>query len=213
MKKIGVLRFPGANNDWDVWRALKILSYRPCWLWHRDHFDPDDFEGFVLPGGFSFGDYLRPGVLAAKSLAIGDLIKASQKQKPILGICNGFQILCEAGLLPGVLLPNIGCRFIDRWVLLKPVSHSSIWMCGENLRLPIAHGEGRFFASPDTLKSLRDCGQIWLTYNDNPNGSVHDIAGIFNSTKNVAALMPHPERALLEWMGSTDGRQVLTCLA
>lgn len=213
MKKIGVLRFPGANCDRDIFHALQTLSYQPEWLWHKDRFDPSHFEGFVVPGGFSFGDYLRPGVIASQSPLIPDLISASQKQKPILGICNGFQILCEAGLLPGALLPNQSGRFIDKWTVLKPVASSSVWNLKhlKNLCLPIAHGEGRFFAPPDMLKALWDRQQVWLTYHQNPNGSLDDIAGVLNQTKNVVALMPHPERALFSWMGSSDGRKLLKC--
>ena len=213
MKKIGVLRFPGANCDLDIFHSLKALSYHPHWLWHKDRFDPQHFDGFVIPGGFSFGDYLRPGILAARSLALQDLIKASQEQKPILGICNGFQILCEASLLPGALLPNISLRFVDKFVRLQFISHSSFWQVqgAQYANLPIAHGEGRFFAQPNTLKSIEDNGQIWLKYTRNPNGSLQDIAGIFNKTKNVAALMPHPERAIFAWMGSQDGQSILKC--
>lgn len=213
MKKIGVLRFPGANCDWDVFHALKALSYKPEWLWHKDRFHPQDFGGFVLPGGFSFGDYLRPGIIAAKSPALQDLIHACRQQKPILGICNGFQILCESGLLPGTLLGNMIPRFIDKWVSLKVLTQSSFWDLSnkKSLNLPIAHGEGRFFANSDTLKALLDNEQIWLKYDANPNGSSQDIAGLFNRTKNVVALMPHPERAIHSWMGSMDGRELLSC--
>ena len=213
MKKIGVLRFPGANCDLDIFQSLKTLSYSPYWLWHKDRFDPQHFDGFVIPGGFSFGDYLRPGVLAARSPVIQDLIAASQKQKPILGICNGFQILCEAGLLPGTLLPNVSLRFIDKFVGLEFISHSHFWQLQDTkcIYLPIAHGEGRFFAPYDTLKSMEDHEQIWLKYIRNPNGSLQDIAGIFNRAKNVAALMPHPERAIFTWMGSQDGQSILKC--
>lgn len=212
MKKIGVLQFPGANCDLDVFHALKALSYQPHWLWHKDRFNPQHFDGFVIPGGFSFGDYLRPGVLAARSPVLQDLIIASQKQKPILGICNGFQILCESGLLPGALLPNIGLRFIDKLVGLRPVASSPFWQTQDTpIDLPIAHGEGRFFAPSETLKSMKDQEQVWLKYTNNPNGSLQDIAGIFNKTKNVAALMPHPERAIFAWMGSQDGQSILKC--
>ena len=216
MKKIGVLRFPGTNCDLDVFYSLQALSYQPHWLWHKDHFDPDQFDGFVVPGGFSFGDYLRPGVLAARSQAMRDLITANKKQKPILGICNGFQILCEAKLLPGILLPNIGLRFIDKWTSLETISNSNFWPTSpiqekNCFDLPIAHDEGRFFAPEETLKSMEDNQQIWLKYKNNPNGAVQNIAGIFNETKNIAALMPHPERAIFSWMKSQDGKKVLKC--
>ena len=141
MKKIGVLQFPGTNCDRDVFDALQTLSYKAHWLWHKDHFDPEHFDGFVVPGGFSFGDYLRPGVLAARSRAVQDLITAAKKQKPILGICNGFQILCEAKLLPGILLSNSGLRFIDKWVSLETISNSKFWKISQEktpFHLPIA---------------------------------------------------------------------------
>ena len=216
MKKIGVLRFPGTNCDLDVFYALQTLSYQPHWLWHKDHFDPEHFDGFVVPGGFSFGDYLRPGVLAARSQAMQDLIAAAKKQKPILGICNGFQILCEAKLLPGVLLPNRDLRFIDKWVSLETIAHSSFWQTSppqENpsFYLPIAHDEGQFFVPSETLKSMQDNEQIWLKYKSNPNGSLESIAGIFNETKNIAGLMPHPERAIFPWMDNQDGKRILKC--
>ncbi len=216
MKKIGVLRFPGTNCDWDVFHALRTLSYQPHWLWHKDHFDPEHFDGFVVPGGFSFGDYLRPGVLAARSRAMQDLITAAKKQKPILGICNGFQILCEAKLLPGILLPNIALRFIDKWVSLETIFHSNVWQVSQSQEkpcfyLPIAHDEGRFFAPSETLKSMEDNEQIWLKYKSNPNGSLQSIAGIFNETKNIAGLMPHPERAIFSWMKTQHGTNILKC--
>lgn len=208
MKKIGVLRFPGTNCDYDVFNAINELGLKAQWLWHQDHFVASEFEGYVIPGGFSYGDYLRCGAMAARSPVMDSLREADKLGKPILGICNGFQILCEAKLLPGALLRNAGLRFIDDWVELKTEKGSSIWNLGESqLKLPIAHGEGRYF-HPNPSE-LFDKEQVFVTYVQNPNGSLNDIAGVLNKNKNVAALMPHPERAIQDWMGGSDGRRLL----
>ena len=209
MSRIGVLRFPGTNCDQDVFWALEDSGHKAEWLWHEDSFQPEKLDGYVVPGGFSYGDYLRAGALASQSQAISDLKKADELGKPILGICNGFQILCESGLLEGALLKNSGGRFIDKVVEVKTHDIGSKWSLNEveSMKLPIAHGEGCFFADDETVKSLYDNNQVWLTYSDNPNGSVKDIAGISNKNKNVVALMPHPERAMKEWMGTVDGRR------
>jgi phosphoribosylformylglycinamidine synthase len=160
-----------------------------------------------VPGGFSFGDYLRAGRLAAKSPVMKDVIAAAKSGRPVLGICNGFQILCEVKLLPGVLLKNNVGRFIDRWVDLKLQKKESFWYGAKDqkIRIPIAHGQGRYYADSDTLKSLQEKGQIWWTYEQNPNGSLLDIAGLTDESGRVAALMPHPERCVAEWMGGKDG--------
>jgi len=206
MKKVGILRFWGTNCDRDIWQAAEVAGFEPQWLWQDDTFDPKGFSYFVVPGGFSYGDYLRCGSLAAKTPVMKSLREAAAKGFPILGICNGFQILCEAKLLPGVLVRNAGQRFIDTWVDLKIENASPFTKkTGGRVRLPIAHGEGQFFADQEELKQIEGRGQVWLRYLDNPNGSVKDIAGVMNETKNVCGLMPHPERALLEWMGGKDG--------
>jgi phosphoribosylformylglycinamidine synthase len=205
--KVGITRFLGTNCDRDVWQAVEALGHKPQWLWHEDQFDPKDFDAYVVPGGFSYGDYLRCGALAAKAPVMKSLGEAAAKGAPILGICNGFQILTEARLLPGVLVRNESRKFIDKWVTLKPAGRS-VWFSGkQSLRLPIAHGEGRFVS--EDLDKLADKGQIWLTYEENPNGSLNDIAGVTNEKGNVAALMPHPERAIFDWMGGEDGRAIL----
>lgn len=205
MKKLGVLRFWGTNCDRDAWQAGEASGFRPEWLWQDDRFEPKDYAGFIVPGGFSYGDYLRCGALAAKSSAMESLRTANEQGRPILGICNGFQVLCEAQLLPGVLVRNEGQRFVDRWVDLKIEQKSPFAGTNKRIRLPIAHGEGRFFAGPDEIKRLEDNGQVWIRYLDNPNGSLEDIAGVLNAKKNVCGLMPHPERALFDWMGGSDG--------
>jgi phosphoribosylformylglycinamidine synthase subunit PurQ / glutaminase len=208
-KKFGILRFWGTNCDRDIWQAGEVSGWpkeKIEWLWQDDQFRPEDYECFVVPGGFSYGDYLRCGALAAKSPAMKSLREAADKGYPILGICNGFQILCEAKLLPGVLVRNESQRFIDRWIDMKLENQSSFPVAQKRIRLPIAHGEGRFFADELEVRRLEDNGQVWLRYVDNPNGAIADIAGVMNAKKNVAGLMPHPERALFDWMGGTDGR-------
>jgi phosphoribosylformylglycinamidine synthase len=207
VKTIGVVRFLGTNCDTDVFKAInETEGLKAEWLWYEDRFDCKKFDGLVLPGGFSYGDYLRSGALAAKSAVMDSVEEFSKTGKPVLGICNGFQVLCERGLLPGALLKNKNLSFIDRWVSLKPVSQSSMWALeGKEYKVPVAHGDGCYYVNDKTLSELQSNDQIWLRYNNNPNGSVGDIAGVLNKEKNVAGLMPHPERALYEWMGSSDG--------
>jgi len=206
---VGVLRFPGTNCDRDVFEALASQGARVEWLWHADRFDPKGYRALVLPGGFSYGDYLRSGALAARSPVMESAREAAVRGVPVLGICNGFQILCEAGLLPGVLIRNQGLRFIDDWMELNLVNSQPHFgrrmTAGIRTRLPIAHADGRYYIEEDGLKRLQDRGQIWWTFAKNPNGAVADIAGVMNEARNIAALMPHPERAMYEWMGGTDG--------
>ncbi len=213
MKPVGVLRFLGTNCDFDIINALKDLSI-PCeFLWWRDHFELTNYSAFILPGGFSYGDYLRAGALAAKTPAMDDVKKAADKGYPVLGICNGFQILCEAGLLPGALTKNLSRQFQEQWVEMDFKGDCKFTPQKKgSLKIPMAHSMGRFVAPEDTLKSIQDSGQIWLTYRTNPNGSTLDIAGLANKAKNVAALMPHPERAMHSWMGSTSGRCIFETL-
>ena len=211
--KIGVVRFLGTNCDEDVKRWVVSKSFEAEYLWFEDQFNISDFDKIIIPGGFSHGDYLRCGALAAQTPVMKSIREFAKKEKPILGICNGFQILCEAGLLPGALLRNDSLKFKDEWTDLKINQNKTAFSVGTQIeqivRLPIAHGEGKFYAETETLKKLQDNGQIWLTYEDNPNGSVLDIAGITNERKNICGLMPHPERALYGWMGSTDGMYFL----
>lgn len=210
MKPIGVLRFLGTNCDEDILFAYKSLGFKAEYIWWADRFDHRKYAGFILPGGFSYGDYLRCGALAARSPAMLDLAEAAHFGAPVLGICNGFQILCEAGLLPGVLTKNISRQFQEEWVELNSSSSKCLWKGKGSIKLPIAHSMGRFIAQENQLRELKEKNQIWLKYSKNPNGSLEDIAGICNDHGNVAALMPHPERAIMKWMGSDDGRELLT---
>lgn len=205
--KVGITRFPGTNCDRDVWKAVEKAEGKPQWLWHTDRFDFKNVDTVIVPGGFSFGDYLRAGRLAAKSPVMADVIQAAKTGRPVLGICNGFQILCEVKLLPGALLKNKNGRFIDSWLDLKMLRGNTFWYSNSTatVRIPIAHGQGRFYADEFTLKRLQDKNQIWWTYEQNPNGSLLNIAGVTDESGNVAALMPHPERCVSSWMGGDDG--------
>ena len=220
MKKVGILQFPGSNCDGDVFKALQFLSAEihsvnknagfqavspPEFLVSSNRIEIKDYKAFIVPGGFSYGDYLRAGALACFSPAMRDLIQAGQKGWPILGICNGFQILCESGLLEGALLPNKQGRFLDEWSDLKVENTNPFWPAQGEMRLPIAHGEGAYYIPKEQLKKLQDNNQVWVSYQNNPNGSIENIAGVMSKQGNVAGLMPHPERAVAEWMGGTAG--------
>lgn len=210
MSKVGVVRFLGTNCDRDIIQASKEFGAKPEFLWFQNQFNVNDYDVVVLPGGFSYGDYLRTGALSARTPVMKSVRDFAAKGKPVLGICNGFQILCESGLLPGVLMRNQGMKFIDQWEELVIKNNKNPWTqkytVGQKIKLPIAHGEGRFFAEASTLKSLQDNDQVLATYSDNPNGSAFDIAGVMNEQKNVVGLMPHPERAIYDWMGSSIGK-------
>lgn len=205
-KPVGVVRFLGTNCDQDIWKAIEKVGLTPKWLWYEDRFVHSEYSAVIIPGGFSYGDYLRSGALASRSPVMDSVREFAEKGYPVMGICNGFQILCEAKLLPGALVKNESLKFIDKWVQLK--QHGLCEAFGQKwdkVRLPIAHGDGRYFISEEQLKILKDNDQIWLTYQKNPNGSVMDIAGVMNVRKNVAGMMPHPERAMASWMGGSDG--------
>ena len=213
MKPVGVVRFLGTNCDQDVYDAIESVGLEPKWLWYQDQFDVHDVSAVILPGGFSYGDYLRSGALAARAPVMKSVTSASRFGLPVLGICNGFQILCEARLLPGVLLRNDSLRFRDEWVELKEVNEAPGFMNVKgSIRLPIAHGDGRYFIEEDQVKRLFDEGQVWWQYQNNPNGSLERIAGVLNEEKNVAGLMPHPERAMSTEMGGSDGKKFFESL-
>ncbi len=207
--KIGITRFLGTNCDVDVKKWVSSISHQADYLWYEDQFNISDYDMVIIPGGFSHGDYLRCGALAARTPVMKSVKEFADKGKPILGICNGFQILCEAGLLPGVLLKNDSQKFKDEWALLKVKLNKTVFLNkaqkDQVIRLPIAHGEGKYYAESSTLNKLADKDQIWLTYENNPNGSILNIAGVTNENKNICGLMPHPERALFQWMGGADG--------
>ena len=211
---VGVLCFPGTQCDQDVVHALEGLGFCVQKISYKERFSPKDYSAFIVPGGFSYGDYLRAGALSAHSPAIQDLHQFAQQGRPVLGICNGFQILCEAGLLEGTLRVNQSRRFIDEWVALELNHPCPAWggdKVKKTVHIPIAHKQGAFYCSSDQLKNLEDQGQIWWKYKKNHNGSLAHVAGLMNKAKNVAGLMPHPERAMANWMGSSDGRAFFMC--
>ncbi len=207
--KAAVIVFPGSNCDRDVAVALEhVTGSRPAMVWHHDSALPA-VDLIVLPGGFSHGDYLRSGAMAARAPVMRAVAERAAAGVHVLGICNGFQILTEAGLLPGALMRNAGLRFICRSVRLRVEGGDSAFTRGyrgrRDVTMPIAHADGSFFADADTLARLEDGGQVAFRYLDNPNGSARDIAGVFNPGRTVLGLMPHPERASEPDHGGTDG--------
>lgn len=223
--KFGVVTFPGSNCDEDMVYVLEnILEQKVEKLWHKDT-DLKGVDFVVLPGGFSYGDYLRSGAIAKLSPIMGEVIKHANKGGYVMGICNGFQILTESGLLDGALLHNNQQKFICKNVFIKPNSKSSAITKGLELekayKIPIAHGEGRFYASDDTMKSILDNEQVIFNYCSedgkladeyNPNGSLLNIAGISNKNKNVFGMMPHPERAADHQLANEDGKLIFESL-
>ena len=198
MTKCAVLVFPGSNCDNDAY-----------FVWHKNS-NLDSYNMILIPGGFSYGDYLRTGAIAKFSPIMKEVISKSKKGIPVIGICNGFQILLECGLLPGALINNKNIKFLSRDVILEVKNNSSVFTnklkIGDTLKMPIAHREGNYIAGDDTLKLLEDNGRILFRYLDNPNGSQLDIAGITNEMGNVLGMMPHPERACDNILGSEDGK-------
>lgn len=223
--KYGVVVFPGSNCDHDAYYALKkIIGADAEFLWHKDG-DLKNCDAIILPGGFSYGDYLRSGAIAKLSPIMKEVYDFAMKGGPVLGICNGFQILTEIGLLPGVLLKNNSLQFICRDVYIKTVNTNTIFTGGIDdgtvLKVPIAHGDGNFFAEEDELRRLIDNNQIVFQYSSpdgevdeqfNPNGSKLNIAGIVNENGNVLGMMPHPERASDPVLGKEDGAQIFKAL-
>ncbi len=221
-----VIVFPGSNCDRDVAVALEsAFSRPPAMVWHRDSaLPPSDL--IVIPGGFSYGDYLRSGAMAANSPIMAEVVRAAERGVPVLGICNGFQILTEAQLLPGVLMRNAGLKFVCRDIELRVDRADTLftggYRRGQVIRIPVAHHDGNYFAADDTLKRLRDNSQIVFRYCDrdgnvsaeaNPNGSRDNIAGIVNERGNVLGMMPHPERLADMALGGIDGSPMFTALA
>jgi phosphoribosylformylglycinamidine synthase len=213
--RIAVLVFPGSNDDHDAVWALKALGGEPVRVWQAEAELPD-VGAVVLPGGFSYGDYLRCGAIARFSPMMKAVAAFAAEGGPVLGICNGFQILCEAGLLPGVLRPNASLSFICRDVVVtverSDTAFTSRCAPGQRLTIPIKHGEGAWFAPPELLAELETRGQILLRYEDNPNGAIADVAGVTNEAGNVMGLMPHPEHAVDPLLGSGDGALILASM-
>jgi phosphoribosylformylglycinamidine synthase I len=217
--KAAVVVFPGINRETDAANAIELASGRkPHMVWHGDSELPD-VDLIVIGGGFSYGDYLRCGAMAAHSPIMGEIKRRAGKGVPVLGICNGFQIIAEAGLVPGVLLRNSHLKFVCADVHLKVETSQSLftsrYQAGQVIRVPVAHGEGNYFVDADSLKRMEDRGQVAFRYcteagevtaDGNPNGSLQSIAGVFNEGKTVLGLMPHPENAIEPQFGGTDGR-------
>jgi len=225
VKKFGVVVFPGSNCDHDAYHALKhVMKQDAHFIWHKDT-TLGDVDAVILPGGFSYGDYLRTGAIARFSPVMQEVVKFAEAGGTVIGICNGFQILLEAGLLPGAILRNRSLQFICRQVTLNvenaQTRFTSACAPGALLKIPIAHGEGNYFADNETLRELEDNKQIVFRYCDdagavtdetNPNGSLLNIAGIVNRRGNVLGMMPHPERAVESALGSTDGRGIFASI-
>lgn len=210
MIKCAVLVFPGSNCDNDAYYILKnIFNVNVDFVWHKES-NLDLYNMILIPGGFSYGDYLRTGAIAKFSPIMKEVISKSKKGIPIIGICNGFQILLECGLLPGALINNKNIKFLSQNVILEVQNNSSIFTnklnLGDQLKMPIAHKEGNYIANDDTIKMLEDNERIAFKYLNNPNGSKLDIAGILNENGNVLGMMPHPERACDQILGSDDGK-------
>jgi len=214
--KVGIVVFPGSNCDEDAFHvAGQVLGHQPQMLWHKDH-DLQGSELVILPGGFSYGDYLRCGAIARFAPVMEEVAAFARKGGPVIGICNGFQILTEAGLLPGALLQNANRQYICQDVILRTENvrtrFTGALTQGEQFKIPIAHGDGNYFIDDEGLKRLEGEGQVAFRYVGNPNGSRNDIAGIVNSSGNVLGMMPHPERNAEPLLGNADGRRVLASL-
>lgn len=216
--KFGIVTFPGSNCDYDAYHAVtEVLGEEAVYLWHKEH-DLKGAEVLILPGGFSYGDYLRSGAIARFSPIMQEVAAHAKSGGPVLAICNGFQVACEAGLLPGALVRNAHLQFISALVHLRventDTMFTNLYDPGEVIAIPVAHGDGRYFAPPDVLDELESSGRIIFRYADadgklsadaNPNGSERNIAGIINEGGNVLGMMPHPERACSPLLGSGDG--------
>lgn len=213
--RTAVITFPGSNCDRDMAVALELASgTAPVRVWHGDAALPGNLDFIALPGGFSYGDYLRSGAMAANSPIMRSVVEQAQRGVPVLGVCNGFQILAESGLLPGALMRNAGQTFVCRTVELEVTNSQSLFTAGydagQHIHIPVAHHDGNYFADEATLDRLEGDGRVAFRYIDNPNGSQRDIAGILNASGNVLGMMPHPERAVETAHGGTDGLALFT---
>jgi phosphoribosylformylglycinamidine synthase subunit PurQ / glutaminase len=214
--KSAVIVFPASNCDRDAAVALEDMTgKKPAMVWHQDSALPD-VDLVVLPGGFSYGDYLRSGAMASQSAVMKAVKAHAEKGGAVLGICNGFQVLTESGLLPGALMRNAGLKFVCRPVALMVEETQSAFTRkyekGQDVVFPVAHGDGNYYADEETLNRLEGEGRVMFRYRDNPNGSIRDIAGILNQKRNVMGLMPHPERVVDPLTGGTDGRALFQSL-
>lgn len=225
MPNFAIVVFPGSNCDHDCYHALKHVIKQGCeFVWHEET-DLGRFDCVILPGGFSYGDYLRTGAIARFSPVMKAVGKFASEGRPVIGICNGFQILVEAGLLPGALIKNSSLRFVCKWINIRventntPFTH--LMRRGDLLKIPVAHGEGNYFANPDGILKLNENSQVVFRYcnekreitlETNPNGSIENIAGICNSKGNILGMMPHPERCCEETIGGEDGRVIFESL-
>lgn len=211
--RAAVITFPGSNCDRDMAVALeKVSGTAPLRVWHGDANLPENLDFIALPGGFSYGDYLRCGAIASRSPIMRAVIAAAERGVPVLGVCNGFQVLTESGLLPGALLRNSAIRFVCREVPLDVVNGDSLFTAGyeagARISLPVAHHDGNYFADGETLDRLEGEGRIAFRYAESVNGSARDIAGVLNAAGNVLGMMPHPERAIERAQGNADGRML-----
>lgn len=214
--KFAVIQFPGSNCDFDLlWAIRDVMQAEAEFVWHEEK-SLAGFDGVLIPGGFSYGDYLRCGAIASFSNVMPEIKRLAAEGKPVFGTCNGFQILIEAGLLPGALIQNDSLKFVSKWQNLKVNNNSkftTVFSKDEMISLPIAHGEGKYIADEQTLADLKNNGQIVFTYaNGNPNGSALDIAGICNQEGNVLGMMPHPERAVESLLGGNDGKKMFASI-
>ena len=212
--KTAVIVFPGSNCDRDMAVALEQVTGRaPAMVWHRDTDLPNGTDFIALPGGFSYGDYLRSGAMAARSPILRAVADAAGRGVPVLGVCNGFQVLTEAQLLPGALMRNAGLNFVCRTVPLKVENSQSLftasYKAGEEINIPVAHHDGNYFADTATLDRIEGEGRVAFRYADNVNGSARAIAGVLNDAGNVLGMMPHPERAIERAHGNLDGRRLI----
>jgi len=210
--KFAVIVFPGSNCDHDAYYVLKNIGFDVKFVWHKER-NLNNFDGILIPGGFSYGDYLRTGAIAKFSPIMKSVVEQSKKGKIIIGICNGFQILIESGLLPGALITNKNIKFISKKVTLNINSYNSIFteripIEKKKIKMPIAHKQGNYIAAKETLKELEENEQIIFKYANNPNGSISDIAGITNKNRNILGMMPHPERASDDLLGCNDGKLI-----